>query len=385
VTVEFLPFSKPEIGEEEIAEVVDTLRSGWLTTGNKTRQFENAFADYLGVQNALAVNSATAGLHLALEAIGVGPGDKVITTVYTFTATAEVIRYMGADPVFVDIDPVALNIDPQKLEEAILQNENVKAIMPVHFAGLACDMASIKALARKYSLKIIEDAAHAFPAQYKGEWIGKIGDITVFSFYANKTMTTGEGGMVVTDNSEYAERIRVMRLHGISRDVFDRYQSTSPSWSYDVVAPGFKYNLTDIASSIGIHQLAKAEKFREARESISEKYTSGFSDLPLQLPAQSDGGDVHAWHLYVAQVNENNAGIDREKFINMLAERAIGTSVHFIPLHYQTYWKEKYSLQSEDFPIASSVFSKVVSLPLYAGMNDEQVDRVIDAVRDVFC
>lgn len=255
---EFLPFALPDTGEEEIAEVVDSIRSGWLTTGPKTKRFEQEFAGFIGNGvEAVAVNSATAGLHLALEAIGVCPGDEVITTPYTFTATAEVIRYLGADPVFVDIDPATFNIDPARIEAAV--TPRTKAIIPVHFAGLACDMESILAIARKHGLKVVEDAAHALPATCSGKLVGTMeSDATVYSFYATKTITTGEGGMIVTRDPETAARCRTMRLHGISRDAFDRYTSTKPSWYYEVVAPGFKYNMTDIAASLGIHQLKKA-------------------------------------------------------------------------------------------------------------------------------
>jgi len=286
----FLPFALPDIGEEEIAEVVDSLRSGWLTTGPKTKAFEKQFGEFFGENfQAIAVNSATAGLHLALEAAGIGPGDEVITTPYTFTSTAEVIRYMGADPVFVDIDEETLNIDPGKISKAI--TPRTKAIMPVHIGGLSCDMDPIIEIASEHGLKVVEDAAHAFPATCKGHLIGTLpSDATVFSFYATKTITTGEGGMVVSSDHELLERCRVMRLHGISRDVFDRYTSTKPSWFYEVVEPGFKYNMTDIAASMGIHQLKKAWDFREKRAAIAEKYTEAFKDLPVVIPAQPPEG-----------------------------------------------------------------------------------------------
>ena len=295
----FLPFALPDIGEEEIAEVVHALRSGWITTGPKTKQFEDDFSGLFdaGVES-IAVNSATAGLHIALESIGVGVGDEVITTPYTFTATAEVIRYLGAHPVFVDIDPATLNIDPTKIEVAI--TSKTRAIMPVHFAGLACDMTEIFRIARKHNLKVIEDAAHALPTRYKGKLIGDLeSDAAVFSFYATKTITTGEGGMVVTRNPEIAARCRMMRLHGISRDAFDRYTSTKPAWHYEVVAPGFKYNMTDVAASMGIHQLKKAWKFQQRRQEMAERYDRELTGLPITFPPQPDEGDVHAWHLYV--------------------------------------------------------------------------------------
>ena len=256
---QFLPFALPDIGEDEISEVLDSLRSGWLTTGPKTKRFEGEFATFIGSGcKAIAVNSATAGLHLALEAVGIGPGDEVITTPYTFTATAEVVRYLGADPVLVDIDQQTMNINPELIESVI--TPRTKAIIPVHFAGLACDMEAMLTIARRHGLKVIEDAAHALPSTCNSRLIGSLeSDATVFSFYATKTITTGEGGMIVTRNPEIAKRCQIMRLHGISRDAFDRYTSTKPSWYYEVVAPGYKYNMTDIAASLGIHQLKKAE------------------------------------------------------------------------------------------------------------------------------
>jgi dTDP-4-amino-4,6-dideoxygalactose transaminase len=377
----FLPFALPLIGEHEIAEVIDTLRSGWLTTGPKTRSFEAAFSTYVGARHALAVNSATAGLHLALEAIGIGEGDRVVTTPYTFTATAEVIRYLGADPVFVDIDPETFNIEPELIGQALAADPEIKAIIPVHFAGQSCDMDSILALAREYGLRIVEDAAHAIPANYKGQLIGAIGDITVFSFYGTKTITTGEGGMVTTSDDGVAERIRTMRLHGINRDVFDRYSSRKPSWYYEVVAPGFKYNMPDIAAALGIHQLIKAHTFRDRREKIARMFDKAFADLPLRTPRVARPEDLHAWHLYVIQLELENLSIDRDRFIELMAEAGIGTSVHFIPLHIHPYWRDRYNLQPEDFPVSYSVFKRAVSLPIYPRMSDEDIDRVIEAVR----
>lgn len=380
----FLPFALPDIGEEEIQEVVNALRSGWVTTGPKTRQFEADFSQYLGGDvEAISVNSATAGLHLALEAIGIMAGDEVITTPYTFTATAEVIRYLGAHPVFVDIDPNTFNLDPSKIEEKI--TAKTKAIMPVHFAGLSCDMDKIIAIARKHNLKIVEDAAHALPTLYKGKLIGSLAsDITVFSFYATKTITTGEGGMIVTRNPDLAKRMKVMRLHGISRDAFDRYTSTKPSWYYEVIAPGFKYNLTDIASSIGIHQLKKAEAFQKRREEMANIYLKGLADLPLDLPpVEADITGKHAWHLFVIRLK--NKQIDREQFIVRMLERGIGCSVHFIPLHIQPYWREAYGLKPEDFPFALENYEKAVSLPIYTKMTNADQARVIDAVREILC
>lgn len=378
----FLPFALPDIGEEEIAEVVDSLRSGWLTTGPKTQRFEREFADFIGSDvQALAVNSATAGLHLVLEAFGIGPGDEIITTPYTFTATAGVVRHLGADPVFVDIDPKTFNLDPAKIERAI--TPRTRAIIPVHFAGLACDMEPIIEIARRHGLKILEDAAHALPATYHNQLIGTLDtDATVFSFYATKTITTGEGGMIVTRDHAVAERCRAMRLHGISRDAFDRYTSTKPSWHYEVIAPGFKYNLTDIASSIGLQQLKKAWNFQEQRQFMAERYDEELAGLPITLPPQPENGDLHSWHLYAVRLNDNVA-IGREEFIQQMSARGIGCSVHFIPLHLHPYWQKAYDLQPHDFPMAWRAFERAVSLPLYTRMTEDDQTRVIEAVKDV--
>ncbi len=307
----FLPFALPDIGDEEIAEVVDTLRSGWVTTGPKARRFEADFAAFLGDSglHCLAVNSATAGLHLALEAIGVGPGDEVITTTHTFTATAEVVRYLGADVKLVDIDPATLNIDPQAIEAAI--TPRTKAILPVHYAGLAADMPAILAIAKRHGLKVVEDAAHALPTTIAGQLIGTLAsDATVFSFYANKTITTGEGGMLVTRNAELAARARVMRLHGMSRDAFDRFTATTPSWHYEIVAPGFKYNLTDIAASLGLQQLKKARAFQQRRAELAALYDAALAGLPVVTPPWPLAGDTHAWHLYVLRLGDGTR-VDR--------------------------------------------------------------------------
>ena len=379
----FIPYALPIIGSEEIEEVVATLKSGWLTTGPKTKAFEQDFCSYLSVKHSLAVNSATAGLHLALEAMGVGPGDKVITTVHTFTATAEVIRYLGADPIFVDIEGDSFNICPLKIELALQEHSDVKVIMPVHYAGQAANMTRIMQLAQEYDVKVLEDAAHALPTTHDGQLIGAFGDITVFSFYANKTITTGEGGMIVTNNDEYAERISCMRLHGISRDVFDRFQSTKPAWHYEVVAPGFKYNLTDIASSIGIHQLKKATELQARRKEIAYSYNEAFKGLPVTVPYESSLTDVHSWHLYVLQLDIEKLTIDRNRFIELMSEYGVGTSVHYIPLHFHPYWRDNYNLEPTDFPRSSYAYERIVSLPNYPKMTDEQVSKVIDNVKTI--
>ena len=378
----FLPFALPEIGEEEIAEVVATLRSGWVTTGPKARRFEQDFATFLGEPEALhcvAVNSATAGLHLALEALGIGPGDEVVTTTHTFTATAEVVRYLGADVKLVDIDPATLNIDPAAVQAAI--TPRTRAIMPVHYAGLAADMPALLDIARRHGLKVVEDAAHALPTTCGGQLVGTLSsDATVFSFYANKTITTGEGGMLVTRDAALAQRARVMRLHGMNRDAFDRFTAKVPSWYYEVVAPGFKYNLTDIAAALGLQQLKKAHAFQQARQRIAARYDAAFADLPLRLPPQPLPGDQHAWHLYALRLGDG-AAIERDRFIEGLFDAGIGCSVHYIPLHLHPYWRERYALRPEQFAQAQKAYERILSLPLYTRMTDADVQRVIDAVR----
>ena len=321
----FLPFALPDTGEEEIAEVSAAIRSGWVTTGPRARRFEEDFADFLGVPqlHCMAVNSATAGLHLALEALGVGPGDEVITTSHTFTATAEVARYLGADVVLVDIDPGTLCIDARQVEAVI--TPRTKAIIPVHYAGLAADMPALLAIARKHGLKVVEDAAHALPTTCGGQLVGTLGsDFTVFSFYANKTISTGEGGMVVTRDAALAERVKVMRLHGISRDAFDRFRSTTPAWYYEVIAPGFKYNLTDIAAAMGLAQLAKLPRFLARRQQLAARYREQLVELPLLLPPEPPKGEVHAWHLYVIRLDDRAVEFcSRDELIQALSDRRL--------------------------------------------------------------
>lgn len=377
----FLPFALPEIGAEEIAEVVDTLRSGWVTTGPKAKRFEADFAAFLGDAglHCIAVNSATAGLHLALEALGIGPGDEVITTTHTFTATAEVVRYLGADVKLVDIDPATLNIDPRAVEAAI--GPRTKAILPVHYAGLAADMGALLDVAARHGLRVVEDAAHALPTTCQGRLIGTLAsDATVFSFYANKTITTGEGGMLVTRDAALAARARVMRLHGMSRDAFDRFTATVPSWYYEIVAPGFKYNLTDIAAALGLHQLKKARAFQQRRAQIAALYDAAFAGLPLITPPLPPAGESHAWHLYVLRLAPG-AGVERDTFIERLFAAGIGASVHYIPLHLHPYWRERYALAAADFPHSQHAYEHMLSLPLYSRMSDADAQRVVAAVR----
>ena len=375
----FLPFALPDIGDEEIAEVVDTLKSGWITTGPKAKRFESDFAAFLGDESlhCIAVNSATAGLHLALEAIGIGPGDEVITTTHTFTATAEVVRYLGADVRLVDIDPATLNIDPRAIESAI--TPRTKAILPVHYAGLAADMPAILAIARKHGLKVVEDAAHALPTTVGGQLVGTLAsDATVFSFYANKTITTGEGGMLVTSDAALAARAKVMRLHGMSRDAFDRFAASVPSWYYEVVAPGFKYNLTDIAASLGLHQLKRAHAFQQQRALLAKRYSEALAGLPLTMPSSPTVGDLHSWHLFVVRLR-GDAPVTRDVFIERLFAAGIGCSVHYIPLHLQPYWRDRYGLQSAQFPHSHHAYEHIVSLPMYHRMTEADVQRVAAA------
>jgi len=380
LSITSVPFFRPSIGEEEIAAVTECLRSGWLTTGPKTAAFEAAFAAYLGGGvEAIAVNSATAALHLGLEALGVGPGDEVIVPTLTFTATAEVVRYLGATPVLVDVDAETLCIDLERVEAAI--TPQTKVVMPVHFAGRMCDMTRLRQIADRHGLRILDDAAHALPAHHQGVTVGKCGaDVTAFSFYANKTMTTGEGGMVVTADPAIAARIKVMRLHGIDRDVFNRFTDPRASWVYDVVAPGFKYNLTDIASALGLVQLGRANDFGRIRAERVARYDAAFADLPLILPPRPAEGDGHSWHLYIVQLRED-APVNRDDFILALKERGIGISVHYRPLHQMTVWKP--FCEGGTFPQADLVFSRCVSLPLFMAMSDAEQGRVIEVVRDI--
>ena len=377
----FIPFSTPEIDDSEINEVIDTLRSGWLTTGPKVKKFESDFQDFIGSGvEAVSVNSATAGLHLALEALGVGEGDEVILPSLTFTATAEVVSYLNADIKFLDVDPYTLNINIDHIRSAV--TSRTKVIIVVHYAGLSCDMDKILSLADELNLKVVEDAAHALPTTYKGRIIGSLqSDATVFSFYANKTMTTGEGGMVVARDIDLIKRIKIMRLHGIDRDAFTRFQSKKPKWYYEVVAPGFKYNMTDIAAAIGIHQLKKLPKFLERRQYLVKRYLNKLADLPLTLPSDDMNGGSHSWHLFIIRI-KIDAKMNRDDLIQFLSDQGIGTSVHYVPLHRQPYWCNKYNLTNNMFPATDQAYLSMISIPLYTAMTDEQQDRVIKALHD---
>jgi perosamine synthetase len=373
----FIPFHLPDIGEEDIQSVVETLRSGWLTTGIKTKQFEKEFAAWIGAPHAVAVNSCTAALHLALEAVGVTAGDEVIVPTMTFAATAEVVHYCRALPVLVDCKSDTFNIDVEAIEQAI--SPKTKAIIPVHFAGQPCEMDRILEMAQSRNIKVIEDAAHALPAKYRGKMVGTLGDITCFSFYATKTMTTGEGGMATTENSEWAERMRILSLHGISRDAVNRY-TPEGSWYYEICYPGYKYNLTDIAAALGIPQLHKCDRFGTIRQRYATLYNEGFKEIPeITVPYVAEDVE-HAWHLYVIQLDLERLRIGRNEMIDLLKKQGIGTSVHFIPLHLHPYYSNNTTYAHENFPFANQAFKRIISLPIYPRMTDAEVQRVIEVV-----
>jgi perosamine synthetase len=376
----FIPFARSLIEDDEKREVLEVLESGWLTTGTKVRQLERDFAEYVGAKHAIAVNSGTAALHLCLDAIGIKEGDEVITTTFTFAATAEVIRYFKAKPVFVDIDENSFNIDPRLIEKRI--TDKTKAIIPVHFAGQACEMDAITEIAVKHGLHIVEDAAHALPTTFKGKKVGSLSELTCFSFYATKNITTGEGGMITTDNHEWAERMMIMSLHGISKDAWKRYTSEG-SWYYEIIAPGYKYNLADIAAAIGIHQLKKCEHFYQIRKNYAKLYTEGFNNLEEIIPPFVEPNNQHAWHLYVIQIRPELLDINRSEFIEELRKRNIGASVHFIPLHLHPYYTKSYGYKRGDFPVAERVYERVISLPIYPAMKERDVATVIRAVKDI--
>ncbi len=377
-----IPCFRPVIGEAEIRAVNAVLRSGWLTTGSKSGEFEQKFAEFLGGGvEAVAVNSATAGLHLAAEACGIGPGDEVIVPTLTFTATGSVIRYLGAEVVLADVEEGTRTID---LEHAARRlTPKTKAIMPVHFGGFPCDMTKVLDFARQHGIKVIEDAAHALPTRRDGRLIGSWeSDACVFSFYATKPITTGEGGMIVTRDRQIAERARMMRTHGLNRDAFDRFRKVGASWAYDVVAPGYKYNLTDVAAAVGVVQLERAVALQATRQRAAERYLEQLDGLPLDCPAPAPNGSLHSWHLFPICVHET-ARATRDDLIAALTADRIGTSVHYRPLHQMTYWKERYPSNPGDFAVADRYFAGAVTLPLFPGMSDAQVDRVAAVIRRV--
>ncbi len=381
-TERFIPFSRPSLGREEEEAVLSVLRSGWLTSGREVERFEEEFAAHVGSRYALTTNSGTAGLHLCLDSLGIRPGSYIITTPYTFVATAEVIHYIGCMPLFVDIESESHNIDPDLLAQTLREAPGeVAAVLPVHIAGLPCDMDSILRLAGRSQIPVIEDAAHAFPVKIGERYVGTLSNAGVYSFYANKTITTGEGGMIATDSADLARQIRTKRLHGIDRTSWDRYISRSANWEYEIVANGFKYNMTDLSAAIGREQLKKAEIFLARRRVIAEEYFKRLRDCDfLSLPAQSED---HAWHLFVVRLVPQRLTITRNEFIVKLKEMGIGTSVHFIPLHIMPYYRRRYGYKADDYPVAYDTYSRCISLPIYPDLKTEEVNRIVESIKKI--
>jgi dTDP-4-amino-4,6-dideoxygalactose transaminase len=384
---EFLPFSPPLIGEEDIAEVVRTLRSGWITTGHRTHEFEDAFREFVGAPDALAVNSATSAMHLALAALGIGDGDAVVTTTMTFASTVHVIEHQRAEPILVDVEPDTLNIDPDQVERAVRTTRNVRAIVPVHLYGHPADMDPIYDIAHRHGLAVIEDAAHSLPAWYHDRMIGSPPpgfdqpNLVAFSFYATKNLTTGEGGML-TGPRDVVEEARIWSLHGMSRDAYERYTSDG-TWKYDVVAPGFKYNMPDLQAALGLMQLKKLDRMQRRRHEIIERYDSAFGPLQ-ELETPYERPHVRsAWHIYLLRLRRELLRVDRDHFITELKKRNIGASVHFIPIHLHSYYRRRYGLRREDFPVAQREFERMLSLPLSPAHTDQDVEDVIQAVSEI--
>ncbi len=379
IRTEFLPFAPPSIGREEIDEVVDTLQSPWITTGPKTHRFEREFASFLGAPGALAMNSCTAALHTALVAMGIGPGDEVITTPLTFAATVNVIEHVGARPVLVDVEPDTLNLDPSRLEAAI--TPRTKAVIPVHYAGHPAELDPIHGIAGRHGLHVLEDAAHALPARYRGRPVGSGANLAAFSFYATKNLTTAEGGMLTGDPG-LLERARIIGLHGMTGDAWKRY-AKGGTWRYEVILPGFKYNMTDLQAALGLQQLRKLERFHARRQEIAERYTEAVGADDALEPPSTRSWVEPAWHLYVLRLRPEALVIDRDRFIEELSARAIGTSVHFIPIHLHPYYRDKYGYEPHALPVAYGNFLRMLSLPVYPRLTDEDVTDVIEAVQDV--
>jgi dTDP-4-amino-4,6-dideoxygalactose transaminase len=376
----FLVFGSPQIGEDEIREVVECLRSGWISTGPRVGRFQKMFSQYIGSKYALALNSCTAGLHLALLAAGLEPGDEVITTPMTFAASANAIIHAGARPVFVDIESSTANIDPEQIEKQI--TARTRAIIPVHLYGRPCNMDRIMDIAKKHHLIVIEDAAHAIEAVYKGKKIGTIGDITVFSFYVTKNLVTGEGGMVTTESDKYAEKVETYGLHGMSRGAWKRY-SDEGFKHYQVVFPGFKYNMMDIQAAMGIHQLKRIESSLKKREDIWQRYDEAFRQLPVQTPVAPEKETKHARHLYTVHLKLEDLKVDRDAVQQAINAQNIGTGIHFVSLHLHPYYRDTYGYKKDDFPNSLCVSERTVSLPLSAKLTDDDVQDVIQAVSKV--
>lgn len=378
-----IPFAKVFIGDNERKYIKEVLDSGWLTTAGKTLELEKRFAEYVGAKYACAVNSCTAALHLGIDALGIQPGNKVFVPSMTFTASAEVIRYMNADPVFLDTEYLSNLITPEIIENAIQKHPDVRYLIVVHYGGQAANMPEIMKICHQHNIKILEDAAHAFPASLNGKMVGSFGDITCFSFYANKTITTGEGGMLVTDDEQMYKRVKTMRLHGINRDIWDRFTAKVPSWEYDVVEAGYKYNMPDVNAAIGLGQLEQAELFRTERQKAVEFYFHHLADLEmLDLPLSHVPLQDHAWHLFPIVLNAK-ANITRNNLIEKLAEAGIGTSVHYKPLHHMTYYKERYKLNATDYPNAEKTWQGNLSLPLYPFMTEGDLTYICDTLKQI--
>jgi dTDP-4-amino-4,6-dideoxygalactose transaminase len=375
----FLPFAVPLIGEPEIAEVADSLRSGWLTTGPKVKRFEVDFARYIGCRHAIAVNSCTAALHVALSALGVRRGHEVIVPTFTFCSTANVVVHLGARPVLVDVGP-DFNISVHAIEAAI--GPRTKAIVPVHYSGQPCDMTGIRAVADRYAIPVVEDAAHALGAAYRGQQVGTLSQVTAFSFYATKNLTTGEGGMITTDCDEFADRMRLLSLHGMTRDAWKRY-TNGGSWYYEVELAGYKDNMTDIQAAIGIHQLRRFSDFQCIRARYAQIYNDAFANRAEVAIPEVHADRSHAWHLYVLRLQLERLRMNRSQFIDALGGRNIGTSVHFMPLHLQPFYQKEFGYRTGDCPVAEDLYDRIVSLPLYPGMTEEDVRDVIEAVDGV--
>lgn len=380
-----IPFSKVPLAGNEIQYVTEVLQSGWLTTSSKAQLFEQNFAAYTGAKYACAVNSCTSALHLAVEAMNLQKDDKVLVPSLTFTASAEILRYLGLDPVFMEVDYGTGLITPRILTEAIRKNSSIKALILVHYAGQAPlmvtpDQQGIIDICKKNNIKVIEDAAHAFPTKYENTLIGSFGDITCFSFYANKTITTGEGGMLVTNNEEIYQHVKVMRLHGINRDIWTRFTDNKASWEYDVIAPGYKYNMPDINAAIGLAQLEKAEYFRNERQRCAEFYNESLYNIDeIDLPVCYGPLENHSWHLYPVKIKPE-AAINRNDFISKMAEAGIGTSVHYKPLHRMTYYRDMYHLDPSDYPETEKIWERTVSLPIYPELNEEALRYILKTI-----